>query len=478
MLQALWIALTGRYPLAFDEEFHLGVIRLYADHISPFWSGHPAGGDAFGAVSRDPSYLFHWLMSFPYRLISALTDNAAAQVIFLRLINIGLFACGLWLYRLLLLRVRASRVLVHLSLLIFTLVPMVPYLAAQINYDNLLLPLTGGALILALKLNASLKAASLDAKSLLLLIALLMFATLVKHAFLPIAAAIALFLTARGFLVYRSLPRLWRAMSVSARQLSRPILFGLCALLIGAGILFVERYGVNLVRYHAPVADCGQVLGYEHCQHYGPWIRDYNLERNKDGFTANPLSFTRAWIEGMWFRSFFGVSGPAANYQNSGPLLLPALAGLIGAGIGLTALILKARTLWRRYDASVLWLFLAATATYLAVLWLDVYMLYARAGTPVAINGRYLIPLLPVMILVAAMAVNALLKNHDRLKLAAAVLVMICFLWGGGALTYVLRSSDGWYWPGTPLKGTNQAVKKALGPVTPGYGNPHLFRPD
>ncbi|MGC1177032.1 MAG: hypothetical protein WA843_03080, partial [Candidatus Saccharimonadales bacterium] len=31
--QAAWIALSGRYPMAFDEDFHLGIIRLYAHHI-------------------------------------------------------------------------------------------------------------------------------------------------------------------------------------------------------------------------------------------------------------------------------------------------------------------------------------------------------------------------------------------------------------------------------------------------------------
>src|SRR5580692_8418743 len=74
VLQAVWIACSGRYPMAFDEDFHLGIIRLYAHHLSPFWNGQPAGADAFGAVSRDPSYLYHYLMSFPYRLTSVFTQ--------------------------------------------------------------------------------------------------------------------------------------------------------------------------------------------------------------------------------------------------------------------------------------------------------------------------------------------------------------------------------------------------------------------
>src|SRR4051812_30373118 len=74
VLQAAWIAFTGLYPMAFDEDYHLGVIRLYAHHLSPFWDGQPDGADRFGAVARDPSFLYQYLMSFPYRLISLVTS--------------------------------------------------------------------------------------------------------------------------------------------------------------------------------------------------------------------------------------------------------------------------------------------------------------------------------------------------------------------------------------------------------------------
>jgi hypothetical protein len=91
VLQAAWLACTGRYPMAFDEDFHLGIIRLYAHHISPFWNAQPPGADKFGAVFRDPSYLYQYLMSFPYRLISVFTADQTIQVLWLRAINIGLF---------------------------------------------------------------------------------------------------------------------------------------------------------------------------------------------------------------------------------------------------------------------------------------------------------------------------------------------------------------------------------------------------
>src|SRR5665811_2105922 len=146
VLQAAWIALSGRYPMAFDEDFHLGIIKLYAHHLSPIWSGQPPNYDTFGAVTRDPSYLYQYLMSFPYRLISLFTRDQTIQVLSLRAINIGLFAWGLTLYRRLLLRTGASKAIVHACLLIFVLIPIAPFLAAQINYDNLFLPMVALAL--------------------------------------------------------------------------------------------------------------------------------------------------------------------------------------------------------------------------------------------------------------------------------------------------------------------------------------------
>ena len=157
VLQALWIACSGRYPMAFDEDFHLGIIRLYAHHLSPFWSGQPAGADAYGAIARDPSYLYQWLISFPYRLITVFTNDQTIQVLILRFVNIGLFAWGLSVYRRLLLKTGASAAIVHSCLLVLVLIPVVPLLAAQINYDNLWIPLVGLTLLLTVKFEQELR---------------------------------------------------------------------------------------------------------------------------------------------------------------------------------------------------------------------------------------------------------------------------------------------------------------------------------
>lgn len=476
VLQALWIALSGRYPMAFDEDFHVGVIRLYATHYLPVWSAHPTGGDAFGAVARDPSYLFHYLMSFPYSLAGVFTHSEAIKIVVLRLIDIALFASGLPLYRALLLKTGASRALVHASLLLFVLVPIVPFLAAQVNYDNLIMPLTALTLLLALRLNASLTTKSFDVTALFQLLIVGFFACITKYAYLPVFLAVVGYLLVRGYQVYRTPRALLRVLVLSWRKLAGPRRWLLVGLLVLASALVAERYVGNVARYHTPVPDCAQVLDYSHCKSYGPWIRDYNFALNKrPDADKNPLRYTQHWIYGMWFRTYFAVDGPASEFETRGPLMAPAVGGVISAVVGLSAFVLMAPRLWRRYNRSVLSLYCVVIALYVGILWLTEYQLYRQTAMPVAINGRYLLPVLPLVVVMTVLAVRELLGHRRALQTLIAIGVLICSLWGGGALTYILRSNNAWYWSGTPTNTVNHALQRGLGPLTPGYDKPTLY---
>ena len=476
VLQAGWIALTGLYPMAFDEDFHMGIIRLYAHHLSPFWSSQPQGANMFGAVARDPSYLYQYLMSFPYRLISLFTGDQTIQVIILRFINIGLFAGGLALYRRLMMKTGVSRALVHLCLLIFVLIPISPLLAAQINYDNLLLPVTALALLLTVNFDARLtKQKKLDTKLLLQLLVLCLLSSLVKYAFLPLFVAILGFIAVRLWQRYRSVKQVWLNLSLDWRHLGGRTRLGLAAALILSAGLFGQRYGVNLVRYHEPVPDCSQVLSVKQCSEYGPWIRNYNLRLTNIGGSQGSLTFAADWLYGMWLRTFFAVDGPATDFQTRGPLLIPGLSAIFFATAGISTMVVATPKLLRKYNASVIWLFGVTALIYVGALWLDDYKAFVQTGQAVAINGRYLLPVLLPLLLIMAAAVREFVRDNVTLKICLATLVVVCLAWGGGALTYILRSNDSWYWPSPAVRTANHAVQRALGPVTPGYDNPTAF---
>lgn len=475
VLQAAWIAVSGRYPMAFDEEFHLGLIRLYAEHWLPFWGGQPASADAFGAITRDPSYLYHWLMSFPYQVIRLITDNQTAQVMTLRFINIGLFAATIPIYRRLLLKSGASVALVQAALLIFVLIPIVPLLAAQINYDNLWIPLAGLILLLTASFVEQIKLTQqINTERLLLIIILSLLASLIKYAFLPIFVAIIAYLVFVHVRSGVSWGVCFNGIARGADAIKRRTRWLLIVLLILSAGLFAERYGLNLLRYHKPVADCAQVLSESRCEAYGPWARDNYLAKHKSPDTVtNPQSFAFEWLYGMWFRLFFAVDGPSTQYQTRGPLLLPGLGAIIFASVGLLATVLAIRRVFARYDATILGLLVSVTVLYVVALIVDGYEAYTRTGVPVALNGRYLLVVLPFAFLLAGLSVSQLINR--RLKLWLFLAAFICMVWGGGAMTYILRSNQAWYWQNSPAASINTAIQDIIGPAIPGYNSPRLF---
>jgi hypothetical protein len=478
ILEALWIALSGRYPMAFDENFHLGIIRLYAHHISPFWTGQPLGADQFGAVARDPSYLYQWLMSFPYRLVAVFTNNQTAQVLILRFINIGLLATSLPVYRRLLLKTGASRTLVHLCLALFILIPITPLLAAQINYDNLLLPLTALTLLLAVNFNEELrKYKRVNVKTLLWLLIVGLITCLVKYAFLPILLVVIVYsLIILHHTYYPDYRKLWLSLGFGWTLVARRTRWLLLIIFVLISGLFLQRYGVNLVHYHKAIPDCSQVLSAQRCSAYSPWVRDHILETEKPvNSTSSPLVFTADWFYGMWLRSFFAVDGPATNFQTRGPLIMPAIGAIIFAVAALLATLATVPKLLRTYNKQVLWLFVAVMAVYAGALWFDGYQSFLQTGQAVAINGRYLLPVIPLLLVLLALGVNELFRDHQGVKLVIGGLVLVCILWGGGALTYILRSNDAWYWRNQAVYDVNHAVQQVLGPVTPGYYSPNEF---
>ncbi|HVX24206.1 MAG TPA: hypothetical protein VG992_02585 [Candidatus Saccharimonadales bacterium] len=475
VLQATWLALSGRYPMAFDEDFHFGIIRLYAHHLWPFWAHQPAGANMFGAVARDPSYLYQYVMSLPYRFISLFTHDQTIQVLCLRGIDIALFTLGVVLFRRLLQRTGASAALLNFCCAVFVLIPVVPLLAAQINYDDLLLPLIAITLELTMRIVDELRAQRrLNGRRVLLLAIVCLLTSLVKYAFLPIFLAIMIYLHLEFRQAYAHRQVFIRAILDSWRALSRRLRWGLVALLCLSFAMFSERYAINTLRYHTPTPSCNKVLNVQACSAYGPWIRDYTFAQANTHGPHSPLVFTADWFYGMWLRLFFAVDGPGTEFETRGPLLIPSLAAIAVAAGSLVVAVRYGRQFLNRRRHPLLFLAMLSAVIYIAALWLVEYQAFVRTGQAVAINGRYLLPvLLPILVWLALAWRQALRTLSSRAWMAG--LALLCLVWGGGALTYMLRSSDAWYWPNQTIHDVNYAAQRFLGPVVPGYRSPDLF---
>ncbi len=458
--------------MAFDEEFHLGIIKIYAHHLSPFWSSQPEDANTYGAVFRDPSYLYHYLMSFPYRLISLFTNNQTIQVILLRLINIGLFTWGITIFRNVIAFTGASKSLINSTLLIFILIPIIPLLAAQINYDNLLFPMTGLVLWLTLRVCARLRTTKqIKIEEILFLVSVALLTSLVKYAFLPVLLTVVVYLLFHFKRAFTNWSEFSNAFvnSWASRNVLRSWLL-IVWLVISVG-LFSQRYIVNTYLYHSLIPECSKVLNVEACSDYGPWIRDYNLKQVKPHSTTNIAVFSVNWLYGMWLRLFFSIDGLSTQNETRGALLFPAVISIVVSLTGVVLLAKYFRTIKRLYDQDAVWLFTLVSAVYVFVLWLDQFEAFRRTGQPVAINGRYLLPVLLPIMLLAALAYGQLLKANNKLKAIFVSVTILFMFWGGGAMTYIIRSNDdsSWWWPNSYTRSVNRVVKSVLHPVMPGF---------
>lgn len=467
LLQALWLVFTAQYPMAFDENYHFGLIQLHAQQWLPFFTYQPAHAGAFGEVVRDPSYLYHWLLSLPYRFISLFTHDQTIQVIWLRLINVALFAWALVLYRRIMRRVGLSAAFTNSALLAFTLIPVVPFLAAHINYDNLLIVVVPLATLQVMSVLDAFRAGRIPLARLIELAAVLLLGSLIKYPFLPVLAIVVIYLAWRAQregLYHRSV---FAAAWQEWRQLShlKELLF-VVLLLVAAG-LFVERYATNLIHYHTPVPSCVKVISQDECLEYGPWARDYGLAQHKAAsFRPNIITYTGSWFKGMWYRLFFAIN---YDYATRAPLLLISYLAILVAALLLVGILLRVGFLFRGHPERLLLLLLILG--YGVALFVDNYFSYVRTATPVAINGRYWIPFLPFFFALGGFAWSDLLRRHLAVRVWAAVIVLAVFLLqGGGTMTFIVRSDASWDWPNAFVRRLNEDVRSVVSPTIIGKG--------
>jgi hypothetical protein len=466
--EALWFVFSARYPMAFDENYHFGLIKLHAEQWLPYFSAQPDGASVYGAIVRDPSYLYHWLMSYPYRFTALFTHSVAAQIIVLRLINVALFGLGVVLTRKIVRSIGVSRALTNSLYAVFVLIPVVPFLAATINYDNLFFVAVAVTILLAIRLQSGFTQKKVDAASLLYLVAITLLASLVKYPFLPVFAVTVVFL-----LLWLARERMlgpvgWKSFAQSFLALTwlkRIALLLICLIALG---LFMERYGANVVTYHGPVPDCDAVLSQDECAQYGPYGRDLFYKQTKPAsFHASVVTYIGDWFWGMWFRLYFAISD---TYATAPPLLVIAWLGVVCATLLGLGIVLRFRAIFARHPARQ---FIAVLiAGYALVLFVDGFSGYSKTGQPVAINGRYLVPFLPFVFAFGGLAWSQILARRPNIKAGVASLViLIMLLQGGGAMTFIIRSSDDWMWPNATVRSVNRTVRSLAWPFVLGRGN-------
>ncbi len=463
IFESVWIALSAAYPQAFDENFHFGLIKYFSTHLNPFTSSEPKSAYQFGLVFRDPSYLYHYLMSYLYLIIKHFTSVQIYQIVILRFIDIIFFSIGLIFFRKIFIKLKISKALTNISLLLFCLIPIVPQMAGQINYDDLLFALVGIIGVLSLKIIDQLKNKDVHSRDIAILFILCTFTALVKYAFLPIYLGIVLFFI---YLTYRVFDKklgvffnkLWRDF-IKQKLVSKILIVFFIILSL---FMFTQRDLVNLIEYGAISPNCSKVLTVKDCSQYYVWKSDYKRHQlvldHKVKASSNPFYYTYQWFYWMWYRLFFAINGPKSGYTNYPPLPLPSAAAII---IFLSGLFFAVKYFRKIFSKNYYFkLLLVISLIYLIALFVQGYITYNYTAVLENMNGRYLIPILLFIIIILAKGFEYGLNKFNKLKVLIAILALLLFIEGGGFLTYVVRSDDSWYINSNKIIKINKAVKK------------------
>ncbi len=469
IIQSIWLAISAIYPLPFDEYYHSGIIKIYSQQWSPFISMQPAEASVYGDITRMPSYLYHYLMSFPYRLFDVFIDSETVLVVLMRLINIAFVVAAIIVFRKLFMSVGVPRRLINVVALLFVFTPIVPFLAAHVNYDNLMLLGAAVSFFLAYQLMHEKR---LSAKHWILFVSVGLLTILVKYTFFIISGIL---FTVVLFTFVRKSGPLKKSINYIYKDFSKYSLWmklGLVMLLIAACSLFTERIGTNMIRYREPDPNCELVQTESVCSKFMPWYRNnqakIRYEQTKEKEFGNIVSYSQHWVTKM-MRGYYAIFSHTPTVVVSplepfGPIVLrpimpiPITVAYIMVVIGGALIVVYRKILWRD---TLIRVTIIVSGIYLGILWLFNYASYLKVGSAYAIQARYTYPLLLPIFLVFVTALKQV-KVSRNTKMYVAVAVILLYSWGAGVSGWIIRSDSLWYWQNNTVLRLNQQAQNVL----------------
>jgi hypothetical protein len=444
--ETLYLAFTSRYPMAFDENYHFILIQFFSHRLDPLVTSQPASSYHLGNIVGNPSFMYHYLLSFPYRIIAHFTNSVKIQVIGLRLINVSFAIGSLLLIHKTFQQLQLPRVVSNLAIFSFALTPIFCVLSAQINYDNLLIFAVVASLFLVAKIIEQLRLTrQVPIRETLILATICVWASLVKYAFLPIL--VGLVISAVLIVLAKRQQIKWKNSYTVLKSHSKFGLAGILVALIVGATLFVTVYGTNVIRYHNPVPQCNQVLSITDCKQYYAWDRNYILASTKPANEKllGVVHYSVLWLKEVYYQLFAEIvpaaTGGLIPIARDYYILLLALTAL---GIVCTLPVLP--RLLHMYPA--LSVFSVVVISYTLFLWSRNYHDYRQLGQAVAIQGRYMLPVLAYLYVLIGLGIQYSLglSRMRFLRPITAFTVIVAFIYFGGCVRYVAKISPttGW----------------------------------
>ena len=415
--QAVFFAAAINYKVPSDEEFHFTFTQYYANR--PILEG-PVIADQnsnfiLGDVQRLPSYMYHYVSSFYLRAVTVFSKNIEVQVFSLRLLNVAIgLLCLLVLVRLLR-RIGTSQLSINLVTAGLISTGMFVWVFAGITYDNLAMLLF---LLLLHQLIGLQK--KLQIIPLLLSASTALFLFVVKETYLPVV--LLCFLLLFGWHLKQSgFKKLWKDLWKSTLKAwksasTRRALVGVAILFLTTFGLFAERYIQNYVIYGKTTPSCNQVHSESECMQSSIYRRNTGQKKEfeaakkaGDGQLESFGDYTRKWGILVYERTFF--------YRGHQTIKANDPARRVAGITTLFVAIIMSAGIWlgRGKRSDVLHKALGIiTVGYILLVFFYNLNTYHYYGYPFAIQGRYLLPVLPFVYLAIVTCWQRVYRGLDR----------------------------------------------------------------
>lgn len=430
-LQTVALALLLDENIIPDEGMHVRRTEYYMAHPIPM-AEQPIDTAGLSQMSHRP-FLYYTTLATAAAPVYAITDDDTARWITLRLLNSALAIASVVAVWWLMTRMTENKLLALTVVLLYSQTTMVFYLGSGVNYDNSVFLLSFIGLALTAELIREWRL-----NTFLLLNIVLQAGSLVKLSALPLYVFCMLVL----FVIYW--PHLWRSirglfggkvhrttLAVSANEHINRVLL---VLFIFSTLVTAFFYGRNLIEYRTPNPGCEQVLTHEDCLGNNVYRRNHQFTLDDTGERdLNAITYFPRWVEKMGWTLYRFL-----GHRVLGEPISRELGGAVFGGLLLA-------TAWALIPRDRLYRGLAfvALAYLLFLCYYFNYTVYQAYGLfQVATQGRYLLPVMPLLYFFGALLVYRLAGGRTRWYLAGiAPLVLLVVYAGYGTTLRLIESS-------------------------------------
>ncbi|NLZ24804.1 glycosyltransferase family 39 protein, partial [Candidatus Dojkabacteria bacterium] len=308
---------------------------------------------------------------------------------------------------------------------------MFQFLSSSINYDNL------GNLfcILSVYFFTKFVKSKINVKYLLYMLLFIGLGGITKYTTLPLSFILIIL---SGVEMYFRREEFKSIRKGKGLLLLIPVLILLC--------LNIGIYGVNLVKYGSLEPNCNQILTHEQCLENGVYYRD-NIERPsiniggisdiftliKTGKRIDPVRYLWYWSVNL-VSKIYGIMGDSSLYM---PKIFPYLF------IGLFAVVVVVGILNRRkWDKADIYLLLISLFYASILFFVQNYSMYLRKNHMyLALQGRYLFPVLPMIYILVSKSLS-FIKNN-RLRYILIGMFVLLFLYSN--IPFFFLNVESWW---------------------------------